>query len=128
MSVTTVILNTELGKVKDHFSAQLSAQREQIDKRFEQVDKRFEQVDKRFEQVDQRVAALQHTVGNVSAMFRNSNAVASWDEIQPILISDPSGSVHQEPYKPEDFPNKVVKFWRLTDARNCLSLLLTDRW
>ena len=121
MSVTTEILNAELGKVKDHFSGQLSVQRQQIDKRFEQVDRRFEQV-------DQRVAALQHTVGNISAMFRNSNAVAGWDDIQPILLSDATGSGHGDPYRPEDFPNKVVKFWRLTDARNCTYLAPTALW
>jgi len=72
-----------------------------VDKRFEEqrsyMDDRFQQVDDRFQQVE--------------ALMMNSKAASSWHDIVPIRVLN---SLTQPP----NFPNKVVKFWRLQRPRN----------
>jgi hypothetical protein len=67
------------------------------------VDKRFEEqrwyMDDRFQQVE--------------ALMMNSKAASSWHDIVPIRVLNP----HAEK-EPPNFPNKVVKFWRLQRPRN----------
>jgi hypothetical protein len=75
----------------------LKEQRSYMDDRFQQVDDRFQQVDNRFQQVE--------------ALMMNSKAASSWHDIVPIRVLN-SLAV------PPNFPNKVVKFWRLQRPRN----------
>ena len=74
-----------------------------VDGRFEEqrsyMDDRFQQVDDRFQQVE--------------ALMINSKAASSWHDIVPIRVLNP----HAEK-EPPNFPNKVVKFWRLQRPRN----------
>jgi hypothetical protein len=61
------------------------------------MDDQFQQVDDRFQQVE--------------ALMMNSKAASSWHDIVPIRVLN-SLAV------PPNFPNKVVKFWRLQRPRN----------
>jgi hypothetical protein len=77
-----------------------------MDKRFELVDERFKEqrayTDDRFQQVE--------------ALMMNSKAASSWHDIVPIRVLNS----HAEP---PNFPNKVVKFWRLQRPRNQYQLI-----
>ena len=97
MAVTIDILNQALDKSREHFSNQLKDHQQRIDERFKEVD---------------------HKLENVVAMFRNSHASAGWADIQPVQLFDATRQPGSQNYVPTDFPNKVVKFWRLSDERN----------
>ena len=98
--------------------------REDLDKALqqsqEQQDKgiklEFSNISNRLDQHANLLDQHANLLGNLSAMFRNSNSVASWDDIQPVWLFDPNRSPQY--YIPEGFPNKVVKFWRLSKDRN----------
>ena len=77
-----------------------------MDGRFQQVDDRFQQVDGRFQQVDGRFQ-------QVEALMMNSRAASSWHDIVPIRVLNPLSEK-----EPPNFPDKVVKFWRLQRPRN----------
>jgi hypothetical protein len=78
-----------------------------VDKRFEEqrtyVDERFKEqrsyMDDRFQQVE--------------ALMMNSKAATSWHDIVPIRVLGPLAEK-----EPPNFPNKVVKFWRLQRPRD----------
>jgi hypothetical protein len=74
-----------------------------MDKRFELVDERFEEqqsyMDDRFQQVE--------------ALMMNSKAASSWHDIVPIRVLN---SLAEK--EPPNFPNKVIKFWRLQRPRD----------
>src|SRR5271155_3935788 len=86
---------------------------QQVDDRFQQVDDRFQQVDDRFQQVDDRFQQVDDRFQQVEALMMNSKAASSWHDIVPIRVLNP----HAEK-EPPNFPNKVVKFWRLQQPRN----------
>jgi hypothetical protein len=54
----------------------------------------------------------------VEALMMNSKAASSWHNIVPIRALNP----HAEK-EPPNFPNKVVKFWRLQRPRNQYQLV-----
>jgi len=86
-----------------------------MDKRFELVDGRFQEqrsyMDGRFQQVDDRFQQVDDRFQQVEALMMNSKAASSWHDIVPIRL--PNSLV-----VPPNFPNKVVKFWRLQRPRN----------
>jgi hypothetical protein len=82
-----------------------------MDKRFELVDKRFELVDKRFE--EQR-SYMDDRFQQVEALMMNSRAASGWHDIIPIRVLNPLESQKEPP----NFPNKVIKFWRLQRPRD----------
>src|SRR5271156_4349264 len=84
---------------------------QQVDDRFQQVDDRFQQVDDRFQQVDDRFQQVDDRFQQVEALMMNSKAASSWHDIVPIRVRNSLT-------EPPNFPNKVVKFWRLQRPRN----------
>jgi hypothetical protein len=88
---------------------------ERVDERFEEqqsyMDDRFQQVDNRFQQVDNRFQQVDDRFQQVEALMLNSKAASGWHDIAPIKAPN-SLTV------PPNFPNKVVKFWRLQRPRN----------
>src|SRR5271155_5286927 len=99
-------IKKEFQTMRTYVDGRFEEQRSYMDDRFQQVDDRFQQVDDRFQQVDDRFQ-------QVEALMMNSKAASSWHNIVPIRVLNP----HAEK-EPPNFPNKVVKFWRLQRPRN----------
>jgi hypothetical protein len=95
----------------ENVNKKLDEQRSYIDERFTEqrvyVDDRFQQVDDRFQQVDDRFQDLE-------VLIKNSRATSSWHDIHPVRVLDS----HRQSLIPANFPNKVVKFWRLQRPRH----------
>jgi hypothetical protein len=86
-----------------------------MDKRFELVDKRFELVDERFK--EQR-SYMDDRFQQVEALMMNSKAASSWHDIVPIKVLNPHAEPQNRYQIPSNFPNKVIKFWRLQRPRD----------
>jgi hypothetical protein len=103
-------IKKEFQTMRTYTDKRFEEQRTYVDGRFEEqrsyMDDRFQQVDDRFQQVDDRFQ-------QVEALMMNSKAASSWHDIVPIRVLNP----HAEK-EPPNFPNKVVKFWRLQRPRN----------
>jgi hypothetical protein len=96
--------------VDDRFQ-QVDDRFQQVDDRFQQVDDRFQQVDDRFQQVDDRFQQVDDRFQQVEALMMNSKAASSWHDIVPIRVRNSLT-------EPPNFPNKVIKFWRLQRLRD----------
>src|SRR5271156_954543 len=97
-------IKKEFQTMRTYVDGRFEEQRSYMDDRFQQVDDRFQQVDDRFQQVDDRFQ-------QVEALMMNSKAASSWHDIVPIRVRNSLT-------EPPNFPNKVVKFWRLQRPSN----------
>jgi hypothetical protein len=104
-------IKKEFLTMRTYVDERFEEQRSYMDDRFQQVDDRFQQVDDRFQQVDDRFQQVDDRFQQVEALMMNSRAASSWHNIVPIRMPN-SLAV------PPNFPNKVVKFWRLQRPRN----------
>ena len=98
--------------MRTYMDGRFEEQRSYTDHRFQQVDDRFQQVDDRFQQVDDRFQQVDDRFQQVEALMMNSRAASSWHDIVPIRVLNHPGQ------EPPNFPDKVVKFWRLQRPRN----------
>ena len=81
------------------------------------MDKRLELMDERWdERFREQRSYTDDRFQQVEALMMNSKAASSWHDIVPIRVLNS----HAEP---PNFPNKVVKFWRLQRPRNQYQLV-----
>jgi hypothetical protein len=86
-----------------------------IGKEFQNVYRKSEEqrsyMDDRFQWVEDQFQALE-------LMAMNSRATSSWHDIAPIGVLDPLAEPQSMYHMPPNFPNKVIRFWRLQRPQN----------
>jgi hypothetical protein len=120
-------IKKEFQTMRTYVDVRFEEQRTYVDGRFEEqrtyMDRRFEEqrtyMDRRFEEqrtytdgrFEEQRSYMDDRFQQVEALMMNSKAASSWHDIVPIRILNSSAV-------PPNFPNKVVKFWRLQRPRN----------
>jgi predicted nuclease with TOPRIM domain len=95
-----------------------------LEGRFDALEGRFNTLEGRFDALEGRFGALEGRLSNSEIRAINARAKSSWHKIYPV------GFAHKRPdgtydiVLPENFPDRVIKFWRLRTKRKRELVLL----